>query len=69
MSEQVETLLSPFIERGLFDSPEQAVIMLARDYTLHQIERHQTVIEQLQKNMGCLMNNLMHIWLRAQQRW
>jgi len=52
MSEQVATLLSPFIERGLFNSPEQAVMTLARDYTLHQIERHQKVIDRLQKKYG-----------------
>lgn len=65
MSEQVVSLLSPFIERGLFATPEQAVITLARDYTLHQIEHHQKITEQLQKNMGCLMNNLRHIWQHA----
>ena len=52
MSEQVATLLSPFVKRGLFDSPEKAVVTLARDYTLHQIERHQNVIEQLQNKYG-----------------
>lgn len=52
MSEQVATVLSPFVKRGLFDSPEKAVITLARDYTLHQIERYQTVIEQLQEKYG-----------------
>lgn len=52
MSEQVATLLSPFVKRGLFDSPEKAVVTLVRDYTLHQIERHQKVMEQLQNKYG-----------------
>lgn len=52
MSEQVATLLSPFVKRGLFDSTETAVITLARDYTLHQIQHHQKVIEDLQKKYG-----------------
>jgi hypothetical protein len=52
MSERVITLLSPFVKRGLFDSPEKAVMTLARDYTLHQIEHYQSEIEQLQKKYG-----------------
>ena len=52
MTEQVATLLSPFVKRGLFDSPEKAVATLARDYTLQQITRHQAVIAQLQKKYG-----------------
>ena len=52
MSEQVATLLFPFVKRGLFDSPEKAVVTLARDYTLHQIERHQNVIKQLKNKYG-----------------
>lgn len=52
MTEQVATFLSPFVKRGLFDSPEKAVATLAREYTLHQIARHQAVIKQLQKKYG-----------------
>lgn len=52
MSEQVATLLSPFVKRGLFDTPEKAVMTLARDYTLHQIAHYQAVIEQLQHKYG-----------------
>ena len=52
MTAQVTALLSPFVKRGLFDSPETAVATLARDYTLQKIARHQAVIEQLQKNMA-----------------
>ena len=52
MTAQVTALLSPFVKRGLFDSPETAVATLARDYTLQKIARHQAVIEHLQKKYG-----------------
>lgn len=52
MSEQVATVLSPFVQHGLFDSPEKAVMTLARDYTLHQIDRYQKTTEQLQEKYG-----------------
>ena len=50
MSEQVFSVIEPFVRRGLFDSPEQAVAEMARDYVLHQVERYQTIIAGLQAN-------------------
>ena len=52
MSDQVTTVIEPFVRRGLFSSPEQAVTEMARDYVLHQIDRHRATIEKLQAKYG-----------------
>lgn len=52
MSDQVTTLVEPFVRRGLFATPEHAVAEMARDYVLHQIERHRAVIEKLESKHG-----------------
>jgi len=48
MREQIFSVIEPFVRRGLFDSPEQAVAEMARDYVLRQVERYQTIIARLQ---------------------
>jgi hypothetical protein len=52
MTNQVLTLIEPFVQRGLFESPEKAIIEMARGYILHQIEQNQAVIEKLQAKYG-----------------
>ncbi len=52
MNSQVESTVEPFVRRGLFSTPEQAVAEMARDYVLHQIERYRTIIEKLQVKYG-----------------
>jgi hypothetical protein len=52
MSAQVAAMIDPFVRRGLFASPEQAVSEMARDYILRQIERHRATIEKLQTKYG-----------------
>ncbi|MBI5651381.1 MAG: hypothetical protein HZC40_13210 [Chloroflexi bacterium] len=52
MISQVTTVIEPFVRRGLFSSPEQAVSEMARDYILRQIERHRATIEKLQTRYG-----------------
>ena len=52
MISQVVDVVEPFVRRGLFATPEQAVIEMAHDYVLHQIERYRTVIENLQTRHG-----------------
>ena len=52
MSDPIATVIEPFVRRGLFASPERAVTEMARDYVLHQIERHHAVIEKLQVKYG-----------------
>ncbi len=52
MSDQVSTVIEPFVRRGLFASPEQAVVEMAQDYVLRQIERHRAAIERLQTKYG-----------------
>lgn len=52
MNGQVSTILEPFIQRGLFESPEKAVIAMARDYVLRQVERYQATIDGFQHKYG-----------------
>lgn len=52
MTDQVASVIEPFVRRGLFSSPERAVTEMARDYVLHQIERHRSVLEKLQAKYG-----------------
>lgn len=52
MSHSVTTIVEPFVRRGLFANPEQAVLAMARDYVLRQIEHYQAVIQDLQSRYG-----------------
>lgn len=52
MTDQVASVIEPFVRRGLFASPEQAVAEMARDYVLRQIEHYRSTIEQLQAKHG-----------------
>lgn len=52
MTDQVIAIVEPFVQRGLFESPEEAVTEMARDYILHQIERFQATVENLQTKYG-----------------
>lgn len=52
MSDPITTVVSPFVKRGLFESPEKAISAMATDYILHQIERYQARIEGLEKKHG-----------------
>ncbi len=52
MSDQVATLVEPFVRRGLFATPERAVAEMARDYVLRQIEHHRATIERMQAKYG-----------------
>lgn len=52
MSDQVATIIEPFVRRGLFPTAESAVSEMARDYVLRQIERYQKTINTLQAKYG-----------------
>ena len=52
MVSQVVSAVEPFVRRGLFATPEQAVTEMARDYVLHQIERYRAITENLQAKYG-----------------
>jgi len=52
MISQVVSVVEPFVRRGLFATPEQAVIEMAHDYVLRQIERYRSVVESLQVKYG-----------------
>ena len=52
MSAQAMTIVEPFVRRGLFASPEQAVTEMARDYVMRQIERYRVTVENLQAKYG-----------------
>jgi len=50
MTDQVASVVEPFVRRGLFASPEKAVVEMAREYIMHQLEHYRSVIESLQAN-------------------
>ncbi|MEW6665453.1 MAG: hypothetical protein AB1512_09550 [Thermodesulfobacteriota bacterium] len=52
MSSDAISVVEPFVQRGLFASPEQAVAEMARDYVLRQIERYRATIENMQAKHG-----------------
>jgi hypothetical protein len=52
MDYPITTIVEPFVRRGLFSSPEQAIVEMARDYVLHQIEHYRSIIEKLQAKYG-----------------
>lgn len=52
MDTTVLTVIEPFVRRGLFSSPEQAVVELAREYVLRQVEHYQQIIEALETKYG-----------------
>lgn len=52
MSSQMNSVVEPFVQRGLFANAEQAVAEMARDYVLRQIERYRATIENLQAKHG-----------------
>ena len=52
MTHFITTIVDPFVRRGLFASPEQAITEMARDYVLHQIEHYRGIVEGLQGKYG-----------------
>ena len=52
MSDSVVEIVEPFVRRGLFASPEQAVVEMAHDYVLRQIERYRAVDDGLRAKYG-----------------
>ena len=48
MVDQVAAVVEPFVRRGLFDSPEEAVAEIARDYVMRQTERYREVTAGLE---------------------
>jgi hypothetical protein len=51
-AEAVAIVVEPFVRRGLFASTEQAVVEMAREYVLGQIERQRSAVEELQAKYG-----------------
>ena len=54
MTDQVLSVIEPFVRRGLFSSVEQAVTELACDYVLRQIEHYQEISARLQAKYGMI---------------
>lgn len=52
MAATVESVLEPFVRRGLFATPEGAVRQMARDFVLRQIEFHRNEITTLETKYG-----------------
>jgi hypothetical protein len=49
---QVDKVVEPFVQRGLFETTESAVRGLAQDYILRQIARYQETIDNLERKYG-----------------
>lgn len=45
-------VIEPFIQRGMFTDVDTAVAEMARNYTTHHIQQHQTTIDRLQTQYG-----------------
>lgn len=52
MNDSVIAVVEPFVRRGLFASPEQAVAEMARDYVLRQVEYYRASIQELERRYG-----------------
>jgi hypothetical protein len=52
MVSQVVSVVEPFVRRGLFATPEQAVTTMAHDYILRQIEHYQAITSSLHAKYG-----------------
>ena len=64
----VKAIVQPFVERGLFDSPESAITEMARDYVVRQVERYQRVIEAMEAKYGMSYSQFeAYLRLRAAQ--
>jgi hypothetical protein len=49
---QVDKVVEPLVQRGLFETTESAVRGLAQDYILRQIVRYQETIDNLERKYG-----------------
>lgn len=52
MENTLNMVVEPFVRRGLFATPESAVLEMAREYLLHQIEHYRTVDERMHEKYG-----------------
>jgi len=52
MVSDVIAIVEPFVQRGVFKSPEAAVAEMARDYTLRQIERYRMIDDNFRAKFG-----------------
>ena len=48
----VTDIVTPFVRRGLFATPEKAVVEMAQDYVLHQVEKYRAVDDRLCAKYG-----------------
>jgi hypothetical protein len=49
---QVDKVVEPLVQRGLFETTKSAVRGLAQDYILRQIVRYQETIDNLERKYG-----------------
>ena len=52
MADAIDTLVYPFVQRGLFTTTEQAVAEMAREYVLCQIEAYRRQIQIFEERYG-----------------
>lgn len=52
MSQNLAEIVHPLVDKGLFESAEDAVKNLMTDYVLHQVEHYQAIIQRLEMKYG-----------------
>ena len=56
MSQGIAEIVSPLVERGLFDNAEIAVKNLMKNYVINQIQHYKNIIHKFEKKYGMNYN-------------
>ncbi|MBL7063224.1 MAG: hypothetical protein ISS49_03310 [Anaerolineae bacterium] len=56
----VTELVEPLVMRGLFDTPESAVMELAEDYALRQVQNYRGIVTGLENKYGMTYHQFNH---------
>jgi hypothetical protein len=67
MSAELTAVIEPFVQRGLFPNAEIAVVEIARDYVLRQIERYRAIEAALEVRYGMTYDQF-DAYLRARSQ-
>lgn len=67
MSPELTAVIEPFVRRGLFPNAEMAVVEIARDYVLRQIEHYRAIEAAFQARYGMSYDQF-DAYLRARSK-
>ena len=67
MSQELTSVVEPFVRRGLFPNAEVAVAEFARDYVLRQIEQYRAIDASFQARYGMTYEQF-EAYLRSRSR-